>query len=294
MKKNIYITKTKLATLLSTVFALLIFIIPTIATAKWLTGMFKSQESRKATPVPALQLRAVDATDLPLAPFKKPLVTITFDDGWESVYTNALPILQKNGFCTTQYVIAGTLDNQLYMSKAQISAMQKSCTDIGSHTLTHKDLTTLTDEQLEKELADSQQILTKDFVKTVDFTSPLGSYNTHTLQMIKKYYRSHKNAEGDPAANDLQSINVGETFDPYNIQSYSVRQTTTIQDIQKLIDDAVKYNGWLVLTYHQIDDSGTLYSVSPDALQEQLRTIAASPLRSATVKQVLDQIGQGR
>ena len=34
----------------------------------------------------------------------KPLVSITFDDGWQSVYDRALPLLNQHGFRTTQYV----------------------------------------------------------------------------------------------------------------------------------------------------------------------------------------------
>jgi peptidoglycan/xylan/chitin deacetylase (PgdA/CDA1 family) len=60
--------------------------------------------------------------------FGQPLLSVTFDDGWESVYTQAMPILQRDGIRTTQYVLSGTEKDPLYMSWAQIGAMQRPAT----------------------------------------------------------------------------------------------------------------------------------------------------------------------
>ena len=178
------------------------------------------------------------------------------------------------------------------MSIAQLKAMQSTGTEIASHTISHVDLTTLNAKELTHELADSQKTLEQDFGgQILDFTSPYGAYNTYTLDTISKYYHSQKNAEGTVDGSDdlLSSINVAGSFDPMNIVSFSVRDDTSLADLQNLLTDTEQQNGWLVLTYHQIDNSGEMFSVTPDVFRAQMQLISKSPLRSATIGQVLDR-----
>lgn len=279
----------KLAKTLVSVFVLAVFITPGLLTTKWAVSMAMSRDPRKVSNVASLQIRAADKTSALLKPLDQPLITVSFDDGWESVYTKGLPPLQKHGLHTTQYIITGVFDNPSYMSVAQLKSMQSAGHQIAAHTVTHADLTSLDDSQLNHELSGSQMILNTDFGGPVkDFTSPYGAYNAHTLQMIGKYYRSQKNAEGDPAANELEAINVKGTFNPLNIKSYSVRRSTTLYDLSKLIKAAQAHNGWLVLTYHQIDYSNQEFSVTPQVFEDQLSLLDNTNVRSATVGQVMD------
>jgi peptidoglycan/xylan/chitin deacetylase (PgdA/CDA1 family) len=280
----------RLAQTLISVFVLAVVILPMLLTARWVSGFAGTNDSRKVSKAAPFETRQVDKSNTTLKPFEQPIITITFDDGWETVYTKALPTLQKYGFQTTQYVITGTLDDHGYMSEAQLKSMKASGHEIAAHTVTHPDLTTLTDSQLDKELKDSKDTINKDFGPTQDFTSPYGAYNAHTIQEIGKFYRSQKNAEGDPSANELESINVKGSFNALNIKSYSVRDSTTIYDLQKLVEDAQKHNGWLVLTYHQIDYSRENYSVNPQEFEKQIKYLSSLNIRSATVGQVLDTV----
>ncbi|MDB5163479.1 MAG: polysaccharide deacetylase [Candidatus Saccharibacteria bacterium] len=279
----------KIAKTIMSVFVLAVVLLPLFTSFQFVKGLAGDKDPRKTTQVAALQPRTIDQTAQPLAPFAEPVVTITFDDGWESVYTKALPVLQTNGFHTTHYIITDTFSNHGYMSLAQLHSLQSAGHDIAAHTISHADLTMLDDQQLKHELYDSQQLLDKEFgVKITDFTSPYGAYNAHTLNFISKYYRSQKNAEGDPASSELEAINTKANFDPMNFVSYSIRKNTKLQDIQKLLDAARTHNGWLVLTYHQIDSSNEEFAVTPDQFAQQMKLIGNSPLRSATVNQVIN------
>ena len=285
----------KIAKTLVSVFVLAVFIIPVFVTARWVSGIVGDHDPRKVTEIALLQPRAVDQTSAPLKPLNEPIITVTFDDGWESVYTNALPVLQRKGIRTTQYIISGVLDNPSYMSVRQLQSMQSAGHEVGAHTASHADLTMLDEKQLKVELADSQADLTEHFGAVVDFTSPYGAYNAHTLKIISQYYRSQKNAEGDPAANELEAINVQAGFNALNIKSYSVRKTTTLEDLEKLIKAAKDHNGWLILTYHQVDNaSNDLYAVSPEAFEQQMELIRGSDIRSATVGQVFKALERER
>lgn len=277
---------------LASALVLLIFIVPIFLTGWWVFGVIYKHDPRKVVAPVAFHVRAADKSNAPLKPFQEPVVSITFDDGWESTYTLGFPVLQKYGLHTTQYIITKTLTDPNYLSVAQLKSMESTGTQIASHTVSHPDLTTLNAAQLKHELADSQKTLREDFGGTIsDFTSPYGAYNAYTLQQIGKYYRSQKNAEGDTdvAQNPLSGINAGTGFDPMNFTSYSVRNDTSLQDIANLITDAEQHNGWLVLTYHQIETNNKdeEFAVTPKEFEAQLKLISQSSIRSATVGQFM-------
>ncbi|HEX3020117.1 MAG TPA: polysaccharide deacetylase family protein [Chitinispirillaceae bacterium] len=133
---------------------------------------------------------------------------ITFDDGMECVFTHVHPLLNEFGFCSTVFCIAGftgqtsswdIFDGQNHLNKQQIRELSDHGHEIGSHTLTHANLTFLNDKDLEKELIDSKKILediTGKEVKTISF--PYGSWNEHVWNKAREagynsatLYRGH-------------------------------------------------------------------------------------------------------
>ncbi|HXE09990.1 MAG TPA: polysaccharide deacetylase family protein, partial [Verrucomicrobiae bacterium] len=91
--------------------------------------------------------------------FNRPIVTLTFDDGYQSTYDNGLPELNKYGFKSTQYIITGLVGQPNYMTKSEVLAWNTGGHDVESHTVTHPDLTQLTAAQLTTELSQSQSTL---------------------------------------------------------------------------------------------------------------------------------------
>jgi peptidoglycan/xylan/chitin deacetylase (PgdA/CDA1 family) len=77
--------------------------------------------------------------------FKDPLppksVVLTFDDGWESMYDIAFPILKKYGFPGALFVYTDFIGKDRAMSWDQIRELAEYGFDIQSHTKTHRDLT---------------------------------------------------------------------------------------------------------------------------------------------------------
>ena len=73
-------------------------------------------------------------------------VVISFDDGYESVYENAYPIMQAHGFTGIMYLIATAVGAQDYMSASQIQEMIGTGWEIGSHSMTHPHLPDVHDQ----------------------------------------------------------------------------------------------------------------------------------------------------
>ena len=252
-------------------------------------GHLRSFSSRKATPLPAFQTRAVDKTAQPVLLFKQPLISVTFDDGYESTYKAALPILQQHGIHTTQYILSGVENDPLYLSWGQIQAIQKAGHEIGCHTINHPDLTTISQQavmhQLEGCKATMQQ---KIGVSVTDFASPYGSENAQTLADIKQVYASQRNVYGD-ASNGVTNadVNTAPYFNPNDIIGMTVKRDTTLAQLQQLVNFTIKNNGWLVLTYHQADDGPSKYALEPKELDKQMALLQHTSVRIVTVHQAV-------
>jgi peptidoglycan/xylan/chitin deacetylase (PgdA/CDA1 family) len=79
----------------------------------------------------------INGGDLPTRP-----VVITFDDGNVDIYQNAFPIMHEMGFVGTTYIVANRLQSNYFVNVEQIKEMANDGWEIGSHSMTHTDLTT--------------------------------------------------------------------------------------------------------------------------------------------------------
>ena len=95
------------------------------------------------------------------------VVGITFDDGYQNNLDNALPILRKNGFTATCYAVSsmiggtnrwdeGKVAEKPLMTLENWRSWSDAGMDIGSHTRTHADLTTISLDQAKNEITDSK------------------------------------------------------------------------------------------------------------------------------------------
>lgn len=134
----------------------------------------------------------VDAKELPIKSF-----CITFDDGYEDNFTNALPILEKYGFKATVYLVPhyeynnwekfeeGTFDKLL--SIEQIKKMQESgLIEFGSHTVNHNNLLTISKYEAQIEIQKSKEEVEKIINQTCNaFAYPYGKYDQTIISMVQ-------------------------------------------------------------------------------------------------------------
>lgn len=88
---------------------------------------------------------------------KENIVWVTLDDGYLNNFTEGFPILEDLKMNATINYITSKLDNQYYFHEDDMKKMIDSgFISIESHTVSHLDLNTLSDEQIHTELADSK------------------------------------------------------------------------------------------------------------------------------------------
>jgi peptidoglycan/xylan/chitin deacetylase (PgdA/CDA1 family) len=191
-------------------------------------------------------------------------VSLRFDDGWQSQWDNAIPAMQADGLKGTFYIVSQQIaDNDYsgFMSKAEIAQMAQMGEEIGAHTRTHPDLTTLTPAQQREEIDGSRQDLLSWNVGPIrSFAYPYGAYSTTTIQIVK-------DAGFENAAATI-SGDVTPTSDPYQLEDEEVQDTTSLAQVKAWIDDAATKKLWLVLTFHRVDQNCDTYCTSPQEFRE--------------------------
>jgi peptidoglycan/xylan/chitin deacetylase (PgdA/CDA1 family) len=109
---------------------------------------------------------------------KKPIV-LTFDDGYEDAYTEALPVLEKNKFIGTFFIVRDFVGRSEYMTQAQIDDMIEAGMEIGSHSLGHKNLATSPVEITKLQIFDSK-------LNATTFCYPSGKFNVDAVNLVKE------------------------------------------------------------------------------------------------------------
>ena len=129
------------------------------------------------------ELRAALADGEPLP--ENP-VLITFDDGFGDNYKTAWPILKKYGFRATFFIVTSNVGDYS-IDWPQLRELADAGNTIGSHTVRHCNLTTLSAAGQRKELLDSKQTLEDRLgVPITAFCIPYGKYNKTTLELLRE------------------------------------------------------------------------------------------------------------
>ena len=126
---------------------------------------------------------------------------LTFDDGYASVYQHAFPILRELGMTATIFITPNadgntggktplpTLYERVMLRWNEIREMHAHGFHFGAHTLTHCDLTLLTDAEIEYELRASRDILADALGEKISvFTYPLGKYDARVRTHTAKFF----------------------------------------------------------------------------------------------------------
>jgi peptidoglycan/xylan/chitin deacetylase (PgdA/CDA1 family) len=114
-------------------------------------------------------------------------VAITFDDGSETDFITAAPILKKTGFNATFYITAGRMGTRGYMSPEQLRELSSLGFEIGCHSMTHAYLNDLQPSDLRREIVDAGKTI-EDLIgkKVQHFSCPGGRYDSRTIAVVQE------------------------------------------------------------------------------------------------------------
>jgi peptidoglycan/xylan/chitin deacetylase (PgdA/CDA1 family) len=124
-------------------------------------------------------------------------VIITFDDGFTSVLRNGMDILSRHKFRAIEFLVAGSLGQQnqwdiakgdvaeKLMDESQIREWLAAGHQIGSHSMTHRNLRHLSPIEMREEIFGSKKLLEDRFrIEVSHFCYPYGSWNETVRNLV--------------------------------------------------------------------------------------------------------------
>lgn len=122
--------------------------------------------------------QTISLEDFVAQKFQPKSIILTFDDGYDDHYLNALPTLKKYQYTATFFIVSGFLGRTNYLTTPQVNQLKLAGMEIGGHTIDHKNLATMEYEKAVEEI--SVSMLGRDPV----FAYPSGKYNPVTLDIV--------------------------------------------------------------------------------------------------------------
>lgn len=120
------------------------------------------------------------------APCPSKAIALTFDDGYADAYTDALPVLKRYGLIATFYIATNFIGQPGYMTWEQVAELRDAGMEIGAHTVSHPDLTTLDWETAGFEIAQSKAELDQRLgINVISFCYPTGLYNAGIEEQVR-------------------------------------------------------------------------------------------------------------
>jgi peptidoglycan/xylan/chitin deacetylase (PgdA/CDA1 family) len=131
------------------------------------------------------QLNAYWRHGAPLPPGKP--VVISFDNGYQSQYTNALPVLRRLGWVGDENIqLTGLPPSQGGLSEAQVRGLVAAGWELDTQGVSHADLITLDATELARQVAGARKIVQQRYRVPVNwFCYPSGHYDPTVVTEVK-------------------------------------------------------------------------------------------------------------
>ena len=186
-------------------------------------------------------------------------VVLTFDDGYESFFTNAMPSLAQYGFTATLFITTGWVQDAgaqaaggapgRMLSWNQITEATRVGIEIGAHSCQHPQLDQVSEGTLHEELYLSKERLEDNLGLPVGgLAYPFGYSNPTVRQMAKE--------AGYGSGYAVDNMMASPTSDLFALPRLTVRRATTMSAFQQLLyggvpmtlfQDRVLSKGWAVV-----------------------------------------------
>jgi peptidoglycan/xylan/chitin deacetylase (PgdA/CDA1 family) len=180
---------------------------------------------------------------------KNPVI-ITFDDGYQSVWEHAKPVLDQSDFTATVFLVFRAIGRHniwdLQKSVATLPCMDKATCrqllydgwEIGSHGLNHYALTELAPDALSDELTGSKISLEQLFqCRVTAFCYPYGAWNQRIQEHVKR--------AGYRVACAISPKSASVIDDPWALRRIKVKGSDTLADFRRKISNwYLTYRAW--------------------------------------------------
>jgi peptidoglycan/xylan/chitin deacetylase (PgdA/CDA1 family) len=199
------------------------------------------------------------------------MVTFNFHDSFLSTYTKGYPLLKASGYVGSVAAVTGYIDSTdgKHMTLAQHKELYNNGWSITSHGVTHRDLTTLSINEVNDELYWSHKYLVDNEMPTKHFVLPFFSYNAAVISRIQaEWYGGYPYL----SAQTDKDFNQQGTF-PYNIGVKTIKHDTQMSEINAWVDMAKGTGNWTIFVIHEIDNANGIWTMTSGMLEQMIARV---------------------
>lgn len=172
----------------------------------------------------------------------RPLVTISFDDGWDDTMIGAA-YMDRYGYRGTAFIVPDDLGTTGFLTEDQLDTLSDRGWGIGGHW--NANLGTLNPTELDDALKSVRGwLVNKGYRGADDFAYPNGYYNDAIKAATMRYFATARTIDG---MNQPTGYIVED-----KVNSRTISNLNTVAEIQGWIDSAIASNEWLILNFHQL------------------------------------------
>lgn len=136
-----------------------------------------------AVTLPEIVAGLLGTSTLPAKP-----IALTFDDGYRDFHANAYPVLRARNLKATVFIITQLMEGVDYLTWEQAREIAgNSLITIGDHTLDHRSLAKMGEEELHNEIINSKNIIEANLGKKITvFAYPFGTGNDQASKILSE------------------------------------------------------------------------------------------------------------
>jgi peptidoglycan/xylan/chitin deacetylase (PgdA/CDA1 family) len=216
------------------------------------------------------------------------LVTLWFDDAWESQYSIGLTTLDKYNFKGALAVPTKAVETYQYMTWLQVKRMQHKGWEITAHSRIHNcNMQKANQALINSEVLGSQTDLRSRGFRSDIYVTPCGVSNSALVSTVRKSFPEALRTS-DPGLNPLPMPY------SYDIQIIAITNKTTKQDIVNILAQAKASRTWAVFTFHRLDNGTQEYDTDQKHFEAIIEAVYESGLPVVLPTQVLRIPGTGK
>ncbi|MFL7891007.1 MAG: polysaccharide deacetylase family protein [Anaerolineales bacterium] len=154
-------------------------------------------------------------------------IVITFDDGYQDIFENAFPIMERYGFSGTVYIVANRLNSDGFMHREELQELLDHGWEVGSHSMTHTELTQNHDLVRTEVLQSRLDLNDALGIKVFSFAYPFGTLDWYITSKVLDY--------GYRAAVGVGNLSQHSAGTIYNLSRREVQGDASMQDFIDLL-----------------------------------------------------------
>lgn len=210
------------------------------------------------------------------------VITLVFDDGYEAVYNSVVPLLRH-------YRMPAVFALPLNSKKLEATEQRKikpwqewrhlrdEGHELAAHSVTHTNLTKLSDEALRTELKNPSITL-----QTRTLVYPGGAFDDRVVHSAARYYTAARTTQ--------RGFETLPPQNPLKLKTFNFsRNNFSLLKANVFALWACITNSWLIETYHMIDENNRemIHTVHTHKFAQHLQFINNLPVNIQTIKDVM-------